>query len=1162
MARILRAPSSSETTAGVVPRSCGVRCRANPGCPFEEFVELEIVRTDVVAEAPEAGASGKEAAGPLRRAVADCLSASSSNLQAGSSSAPAAEASRTLRDYLANPSTTDMAYNVLIDHALAERDRSPAVVPRCVALLKKYLLRYVPKVQILRQIDHFCANSIIECDSIANPRVSLWSKSLSQQPGTSSVTSNALSPSLHASNFASPSLVKSLCYVRSLVARHIPKLSFQPSGHSGGSASMKQLLPTLSSFLSRSVTSHLSPEVVSSRESPQRKEGPVQSALSLSSLDNVEEGDSNRNISVDLLTWRWSIDSSFSARESDGIMRPQDVRSHGFLEVGAAALLVGDVEAKAKDQSWKHTGNQDLCDIDQLLQPSMATMASNFASSHSHLKAITASKRLKPGPQQTWTTVPVSTYQPRARPLFQYRHYSEQQPLRLNPAEISEVIAEVCSESSSSNVNIHTASSPLTNLSRRPPTDVAVSVLVKLVIDMYMMDPGAAAPLALSMLEDILGSQKVASRVRAFDLILNLGVHAQLLEPVLHEDSLTIEEDESLQESVLNDAEQPIPPIKTNLESTMQQRMASAIDKFESWLLAILFEILWFLVQTEEQEEIVWASALSCLFYFVCDGGKILRTRLDGLDIRVIKSLLEISRKHSWAEIVHCRLICVLTNMFYRVPNETVEALSDDPIFLAEQVEILGGIDFICLEYSQANSKEEKRNLFLVLFDYVVHLINETCLASGVSAYTYEETQLVAAMLSLADAPEAFYIAVKHGVEGIGEILRRPISAAMSRSTNYERLDLLLDKVTRKLDATISSFTRLDKEFSYMIQITKSYTSFNSIEERLGETDGMRVRLSWATLHSLLHSDTAAYHHNGYIWLTELLLLEISEDRNRSIWGNIRKFQEQIGEAGSQDLTSSSVPLSISLLYGLLKSKHNYIRWGFLFVLDKLLMRLKLLLDERELQSTSHGDTVCFGHSENRLEKANAVVDIMSCALSLVVQRNETDRINILKMCDILFSQLCLRLQSPNGMPLENFKCHAKQFGTSESYKSECTSMPQTPQETKNVYRDELPGKDQSSLVYETASMAALLLRGHAMVPMQLVARVPESLFYWPLIQLAGAATDDIALDVAVGSKGGGNLPGATSDIRAALLLLLIGKCSVDSNAFLEVEGEEFFRDC
>lgn len=150
-------------------------------------------------------------------------------------------------------------------------------------------------------------------------------------------------------------------------------------------------------------------------------------------------------------------------------------------------------------------------------------------------------------------------------------------------------------------------------------------------------------------------------------------------------------------------------------------------------------------------------------------------------------------------------------------------------------------------------------------------------------------------------------------------------------------------------------------------------------------------------------------------------------------------------------------------------------------------------------------------------------------------------------MCDILFSQLCLRLHSPNGIALGNIKSRSNRFGNIESCKRDSVAhVPQASQDKKNIC--------------ETASMAALLLRGQAMVPMQLVARVPASLFDWPLIQLAGAATDDIALDIAVGSKGGGNLPGATSDIRAALLLLLIGKCSAVPTAYLEVEGEEFFR--
>lgn len=57
----------------------------------------------------------------------------------------------------------------------------------------------------------------------------------------------------------------------------------------------------------------------------------------------------------------------------------------------------------------------------------------------------------------------------------------------------------------------------------------------------------------------------------------------------------------------------------------------------------------------------------------------------------------------------------------------------------------------------------------------------------------------MAVRLALADAPEAFYISVKLGVEGIGEILRRSIAAALSGFSNSERLNqvglLLLEYV-------------------------------------------------------------------------------------------------------------------------------------------------------------------------------------------------------------------------------------------------------------------------------------------------------------------------------------------------------------------------------
>ncbi|TVU37068.1 hypothetical protein EJB05_19035 [Eragrostis curvula] len=1095
---------------------------------------------------------------PLRRAVADCLSPPAPHTHGPPAAAASAatEASRTLRDFIANPSTMDMAYNVLIDHALAESDR-----------------RYIPKVQTLRQIDLFCANTIAKCEPVPNRAASVAQNNVSV---TALSNSSTLAPPI--SNFASAPLVKSLNYVRSLVARHIPKLSFQP-------VASKQPLPSLSSFLNRSLVSQLTPEVISNREHLESKETHSPSDLVSSASEKVdggEPGDDSKYISFDILSWRWHVygerQASTSAKENNEFVGLQDFHTHGFLEVGAAALLVGDMEAKINDQQWKYSVIQEFPDID-LLQPSTST-PSTFASSQSHLKAITASKRMKSGPNQVWMNIPANTFQPRARPLFQYRHYSEQQPLRLNPAEISEVIAEVCSETTS-NANPSTAPSRLTTQSRQPSADVAFSVLIKLVIDMtivldlndiiswkgnlilngYMMDSKTAAPLTLYMLEGMLSSQKSSARTKALDLILNLGVHAHLLEPVVVEDAQLMDKGETVNHSYLsNEYGSGIDEARAP-EPEEEQKISPAIDQFESWILKILYEVLLLLVQMEERQEIVWASALSCLFYFVCDGGKIIRSRLGGLDIRVVKTLLEISIEHSWAKIVHSKLICMLTNMLYQVSDVQNDVFNTH--FIPERIELLGGIDYICLEYSRANSREEKRDLFFVIFDYVVHQINEACLAGGISTYNYDDAQPLASLLAFADAPEAFYISVKHGVEGVGDMLKKAISAALSQSAEYDQLNMLLDKVIRKLDGTVSTFSRIDNEFAYMIQVTKSCKCFGSIKDGCDDADvALRARLCWATLHSLLHSHISSYRHHGYIWLVELLLSEISEETDGSIWSKIQKLQEEIEVAGSQDLSCSEVSLPVCMLCGLLKSKHNFIRWGFLYVLDKFLMRCKLLLDDSDMQDHTNAD-----HSKNRLDKAFAVIDIMNSALLLVVQNNETDHINILKMCDMLFSQLCLRIPPTNVVHLGGLQSLGQLFGcTTKNIESNLETLTSHQNVgNKNFCRSEtlqdisINHSAQSTVLCE-ASMAALLLRGLAIAPMQLVARVPTSLFFWPLIQLEGAASDDIALGIAVGSTGRGNLPGATSDIRAALLLLLIGKCTADQEALKEVEGNEFFR--
>lgn len=153
------------------------------------------------------------------------------------------------------------------------------------------LYRYKPGEETLLQVDRFCVNLIAECDA------SLKQKSL---PVLSAPT--GASP-LPVSSFASAALVKSLHYVRSLVALHIPRRSFQPAAFAGATPASRQLLPSLSSLLSRSFSSQLSP--ANAAESPQKKDA---ANLSVSNLSNIQEIDGMEGIeyiSSDLLNWRW-----------------------------------------------------------------------------------------------------------------------------------------------------------------------------------------------------------------------------------------------------------------------------------------------------------------------------------------------------------------------------------------------------------------------------------------------------------------------------------------------------------------------------------------------------------------------------------------------------------------------------------------------------------------------------------------------------------------------------------------------------------------------------------------------------------------------------------------------------------------------------------------
>lgn len=266
------------------------------------------------------------------------------------------------------------------------------------------------------------------------------------------------------------------------------------------------------------------------------------------------------------------------------------------------------------------------------------------------------------------------------RPMFQYKCYSLQLPLKLSPQEMEDLISALTSPSSSPSPS----PSP-----HSEPSEAAGSLLLKLMIDMYLADKASSGPLALSLLQSLLDLPQIQGRIRAFDLLLNLGVHAHLLQP---------------EEWAPEGETQPLTP-----NGALNPSLAS---EFEQWLRALLGEVLLYLIQVEEGEEQVWASALSCLLFLCCHRGHILKEGIRPLDIRVLAKLLAVGQDNGWAQPLITTLTRMMVSLLYSPtsppPTSSPSAphtspplgptggAPQRPPLDRRKLKAVGGIHFIC----------------------------------------------------------------------------------------------------------------------------------------------------------------------------------------------------------------------------------------------------------------------------------------------------------------------------------------------------------------------------------------------------------------------------------------------------------------------------------
>lgn len=165
------------------------------------------------------------------------------------------------------------------------------------------------------------------------------------------------------------------------------------------------------------------------------------------------------------------------------------------------------------------------------------------------------------------------------------------------------------------------------------------------------------------------------------------------------------------------------------------------------------------LLLDEESCPEVWKASHSCFLNLV----GLSYSDVIQYDARILKKYIECFEYSD--ENQYRQLIQILINMIYfskasSFSQQILEHTEDNPIaemnfFILEQ---LGGIRYILNLYTNSHSIEVRNNLFVVIFDYVIHLVNQASMRSS----KREHVQSLFQILVRANAPHYLWQIFKY----------------------------------------------------------------------------------------------------------------------------------------------------------------------------------------------------------------------------------------------------------------------------------------------------------------------------------------------------------------------------------------------------------------
>jgi len=309
--------------------------------------------------------------------------------------------------------------------------------------------------------------------------------------------------------------------------------------------------------------------------------------------------------------------------------------------------------------------------------------------------------------------------------LFQYRPYSEQAPLSLKQRDVATVVEAVKGERPGSSMSPDGAALAAPgqlvwgrSIGRGSMANVCGSLLMKVVVDLWLRaGPAKSFPVVLEMLLDMVYNDLHELQERAFDTVYNLSVHAQLLFPTN-------------------------PEAAAGAGGRAADRatlcwQAGRVREMEAWLRRILFALLSVLEASRAEGEAVWAAAFGAFVHLCAKSGAWGEELLGGLSPRVARGFLGVAERFSWSPELYCHLVRLAVLLLYPSPSngEAPEAFADcawkSRSLSLERLAEFGGERAAARVLLAAPSPEAQRNMFCVLLDAAASRAAEAASGQG-----------------------------------------------------------------------------------------------------------------------------------------------------------------------------------------------------------------------------------------------------------------------------------------------------------------------------------------------------------------------------------------------------------------------------------------------